>query len=116
VLIELEVTVKGKRMKRKGIFDAKQHVWMAETHVTQLQLLVDVIIHKTWWDMRTLRLQQIIFWKSLKNCCFRGVRICISIYVYVCIYINNYHHDALFMFSLLSYYTSTCFGRISSPS
>jgi hypothetical protein len=26
VLIELEVTVKGKRMKRKGIFDAKQHV------------------------------------------------------------------------------------------
>jgi hypothetical protein len=31
-------------------------------------------------------------------------------------YINNNQLDALFIFSLLSYHTSTCFGRISSPS
>jgi hypothetical protein len=31
-------------------------------------------------------------------------------------YMNNNQHDALFIFSLLSYHTSTCFGRISSPS
>jgi hypothetical protein len=31
-------------------------------------------------------------------------------------YMNNNQPDALFIFSLLSYYTSTCFGRISSPS
>jgi hypothetical protein len=29
---------------------------------------------------------------------------------------NNNQHDALFIFSLLSYRISTCFGRISSPS
>jgi hypothetical protein len=29
---------------------------------------------------------------------------------------NNNQLDALFIFSLLSYHTSTCFGRISSPS
>jgi hypothetical protein len=29
---------------------------------------------------------------------------------------NNNQHDALFIFSLLSYHISTCFGRISSPS
>jgi hypothetical protein len=29
---------------------------------------------------------------------------------------NNNQHDALFIFSLLSYHTSTCCGRISSPS
>jgi hypothetical protein len=29
---------------------------------------------------------------------------------------NNNQHDALFIFSLLSYHTSTCFGRISCPS
>jgi hypothetical protein len=29
---------------------------------------------------------------------------------------NNNQHDALFIFSLLSYHTSTCLGRISSPS
>jgi hypothetical protein len=28
---------------------------------------------------------------------------------------NNNKHDALFIFSLLSYHTSTCFGHISSP-
>jgi hypothetical protein len=31
-------------------------------------------------------------------------------------YMNNNQHDALFFFSLLSYHTSTCFGRLSSPS
>jgi hypothetical protein len=31
-------------------------------------------------------------------------------------YINYNQHDALFIFSLLSYHTSTCFVRISSPS
>jgi hypothetical protein len=31
-------------------------------------------------------------------------------------YANNNQHDGLFIFSLLSYHTSTCFGRISSPS
>jgi hypothetical protein len=31
-------------------------------------------------------------------------------------YMNNDQHDALLIFSLLSYHTSTCFGRISSPS
>jgi hypothetical protein len=29
---------------------------------------------------------------------------------------NTYQHDALLIFSLLSYHTSTCFGRISNPS
>jgi hypothetical protein len=29
---------------------------------------------------------------------------------------NNNQHDALFIFSLLSYHTSTCFGLIISPS
>jgi hypothetical protein len=28
----------------------------------------------------------------------------------------NNEHDALFIRSLLNYHTSTCFGRISSPS
>jgi hypothetical protein len=32
------------------------------------------------------------------------------------LYINNNPHYALFIFSLLSYHTATCFGRISSPS
>jgi hypothetical protein len=38
--------------------------------------------------------------------------------VWPCIsnYVNNNQHDALFIFSLLSYHTSTCFGRINSPS
>jgi hypothetical protein len=31
-------------------------------------------------------------------------------------YMNDNQHDALFIFNLLSYYTSTCFGHISSPS
>jgi hypothetical protein len=31
-------------------------------------------------------------------------------------YINNNQHDALFICSLFSYHTFTCFGRISSPS
>jgi hypothetical protein len=31
-------------------------------------------------------------------------------------YMNNNQHDVLFIFSLLSYRASTCFGRISSPS
>jgi hypothetical protein len=31
-------------------------------------------------------------------------------------YMNNNEHDALFIFSLLSYRTCTCFGSISSPS
>jgi hypothetical protein len=31
-------------------------------------------------------------------------------------YMNNNQLDALFIFSLLSYHTSTCFGCISSPS
>jgi hypothetical protein len=31
-------------------------------------------------------------------------------------YMNNNQHDALFIFSLLSYQTSTSFRRISSPS
>jgi hypothetical protein len=30
-------------------------------------------------------------------------------------YMNNNQNDALFIFSLLSYHTSTCFGRINSP-
>jgi hypothetical protein len=30
-------------------------------------------------------------------------------------YMNINQHDALFIFSLLSRHTSTCFGRISSP-
>jgi hypothetical protein len=29
---------------------------------------------------------------------------------------NNNQHDALFIFTLLNYHTSTYFGRISSPS
>jgi hypothetical protein len=32
------------------------------------------------------------------------------------IYMNNNQHDTMFIFSLLSYHTSTCFGCISSPS
>jgi hypothetical protein len=32
------------------------------------------------------------------------------------VYMNNNQHNALFIFSLLSYHTSTCFGRISSLS
>jgi hypothetical protein len=31
-------------------------------------------------------------------------------------YMNNNQHGALFIFSLLSYYTSTRFGRIDGPS
>jgi hypothetical protein len=31
-------------------------------------------------------------------------------------YMNNNQHDALFIFSSLSYHTSTCFESISSPS
>jgi hypothetical protein len=31
-------------------------------------------------------------------------------------YMNNNQHYALFIFSLLSYHTSTCFGHINSPS
>jgi hypothetical protein len=31
-------------------------------------------------------------------------------------YMNNNQHDALFIFNVLSYHTSACFGRISSPS
>src|SRR5215510_14763406 len=31
-------------------------------------------------------------------------------------YMYNNQHDAPFFFGLLSYHTSTCFGRISSPS
>jgi hypothetical protein len=31
-------------------------------------------------------------------------------------YMNNNQHNALFIISLLNYYTSTCFGHISSPS
>jgi hypothetical protein len=31
-------------------------------------------------------------------------------------YINNNQLDALFIFSLFSYHTATCFGCISSPS
>jgi hypothetical protein len=31
-------------------------------------------------------------------------------------YMDNNQHDALSIFSLLSYHTSTCFGRINSPS
>jgi hypothetical protein len=33
-----------------------------------------------------------------------------------CTYMNNNQHDELFVFTLLSYHISTCFGRISSPS
>jgi hypothetical protein len=31
-------------------------------------------------------------------------------------YINNNQHNALFIFSLFSYHTATCFGCVSSPS
>jgi hypothetical protein len=35
-------------------------------------------------------------------------------YQLVFIHMDNNQHDALFIFSLLSNHTSTCFGRISS--
>jgi hypothetical protein len=56
----------------------------------------------------------IIFYQVLNT----GVTPWIYIYIIYIIYIymNNNQHDALFIFSLLSYHTSTCFGRISSPS
>jgi hypothetical protein len=31
-------------------------------------------------------------------------------------HMNNNQHDAMYIFSLLRYHTSTCFGRTSSPS
>jgi hypothetical protein len=36
--------------------------------------------------------------------------------IHPAVYMINNQHDALFIFSLLSYHTSTCFGLISSPS
>jgi len=48
VLTELEVTVQDERMEGKGIIDKNERVCVTKTHVTELQLHVDVIIRKTW--------------------------------------------------------------------
>jgi hypothetical protein len=46
----------------------------------------------------------------------RGLQACRSVEKQEYSYMNKNHLDALLIFSLLSYYTSTCFGHISSPS
>jgi hypothetical protein len=63
----MEVAEQDKKMKRKGIVDKNERVCMTKTDGTELQLLVDVIIHKTCYVMRALRLEKLIFSKFLKK-------------------------------------------------